>query len=50
MSDPHSPVSAPITRPAPPARAAWEQPAVRRLDAAEAEIAPSPIVDGITIS
>jgi len=47
MSNPQNPVSAPIER---PERAAWEQPELRRLDAADAEIAPSPIVDGITIS
>jgi hypothetical protein len=29
---------------------AWHKPVLRRLDSADAEIAPSPIVDGITIS
>ena len=47
MSDPHNPVPAPIER---PERATWEQPELRRLDAVDAEIAPSPVVDGITIS
>ena len=47
MSDPQDPVCIPVER---PERAAWEQPVLRRLDASDAEIAPLPVVDGITIS
>jgi len=47
MSDLHDPVPLAVDA---PQRAKWEQPEVRRLDASDAEIAPSPIVDGITIS
>ena len=47
MSDLHDPVSVANDV---PQRALWEQPELRLLDASDAEIAPSPIVDGITIS